>query len=605
MHRRLAILALSIGLVFGWVLGGCYDVPKPACGFVCGANLACPEDYRCLSGRCVLESVVGTAQCDSPDAGVPGDGPQIDSDVPLGPTVISQMPGDLEDNVAINTTITARFSEPVVNVIAGSSFFVADDRFGTVQGVITMPDATTAVFTPSAPLRKGLTHTVSLSDPISDLDGFGLPFTQWQFRTEPDFEPPTIVAQTPPPNATGVTLDTPVTVQFSEEVFNVDSSSFWLLKDGVIVQAFVGFDFTTKIATYSFSGLLEPNTTYTVQLGSQIADPSGNPLVGAPVVWTFTTGADTLAPELTGRFPMPDSTGHSPASNVSISFSEDVSNVTDATFVLRQGTTVIPATVTYFAAQRQAILDPTAQLASGTVYTVTLEPGITDLAGNALAGAPITWSFTTQVDQVGPSLIARSPFPGTSNVSINTVVTATFNEEVTGISSTTFRLTPGGAGAAVSYSAGSRMATLVPAAPLDPATTYTVTLDAGIADLSGNPFSPVPQTWNFSTVSDATPPTAMMTTPAPNATNVATTTSIVLLFDETVNNVGPATFRVSAGGGIGGTYTTAMAGREYTFTPSAPLPAGATVTVSLTSGITDTTGNPLAPVGFTFMTDGT
>ena len=601
MHRRLAILALSIGLVFGWVLGGCYDVPKPACGFVCGANLACPEDYRCLSGRCVLESVVGTAQCDSPDAGVPGDAP-LPPDMSFGPAVIGRMPNDFEDSVPIGTTVTARFSEPVTNVIAGSSFVVFDERFGAVQGTVSMPDPVTAVFTPSAPLRKGIIHTVNLSSPIQDLDGFQLPFTQWQFRTEPDFEPPAVVAQTPMPGATGVALDTPLTVQFSEEVFNVDPSSFSFLKDGISVPGFVGFDFMTKTAIYSYSGLLEPNTTYTVQLGAQIQDPSGNPLAGAPIVWTFTTGTDMTPPELTGRFPVMGDSNVSPFANMNVFFSEEVTNVTNATFTLRQGTTVIPATVTYFAGQAQAILDPMPQLASGTVYTITLEPGITDLAGNPLAGAPTSWSFTTQVDQVGPSVIGRSPLPGTSNVSINSVVTATFNEEVTGISSTSFRLDPGGTGAAVSYSPGARTATLVPAMQLTPATTYTVTLDAGITDLAGNALSPVPQSWTFTTVSDVTPPTATMTTPMPSATNVATSTAIVLLFDEAVNNVGPATFRVTAGGGIGGTYTSAMAGREYTFTPSAPLPAGATVTITLTSGITDVFGNPLAPVSFTFST---
>jgi hypothetical protein len=48
--------------------------------------------------------------------------------------------------------------------------------------------------------------------------------------------------------------------------------------------------------------------------------------------------------------------------------------------------------------------------------------------------------------------------------------------------------------------------------------------------------------------------------------------------------------------------TSAMGGAEYTFTPFMPLPAGTTVTVSLTSGITDNTGNALVPVTYSFTT---
>jgi hypothetical protein len=45
-------------------LTSCYDTPKPACGFTCGANQSCPADYVCsVDNRCRLASGGDTSAC--------------------------------------------------------------------------------------------------------------------------------------------------------------------------------------------------------------------------------------------------------------------------------------------------------------------------------------------------------------------------------------------------------------------------------------------------------------------------------------------------------------------------------------------------------------
>lgn len=66
-------------------LAGCYDVPKPVCGFRCGPEGACPEDYTCdqSDGRCHLNSAPGTLVCGTVDASIPlSDGPPEPLDAP-------------------------------------------------------------------------------------------------------------------------------------------------------------------------------------------------------------------------------------------------------------------------------------------------------------------------------------------------------------------------------------------------------------------------------------------------------------------------------------------------------------------------------------------
>jgi hypothetical protein len=237
--------------------------------------------------------------------------------------------------------------------------------------------------------------------------------------------------------------------------------------------------------------------------------------------------ADTAPPTVTTRVPAPSATNVPIGTNVTATFSEDVTNVTTSTFTLTgPGNTSVPAPIGYNPATRTATLDPTANLANGTVYTATLTSAITDTSSNANALAQVTWTFTTAAagpppDTTPPTVTARSPAANATGVAIGTNVTATFSEDVTGFNTTTFTLKgPGSTAvpAAVSYSAGTRTATLDPTADLTNGTLYTATLTSGIADSANNALATV--TWTFTTATGAAPsgPAFVGASSAANAT---------------------------------------------------------------------------------------
>ena len=70
MRGRLLAIGFGLGsmvaLGLSSIVPACYSPPEPACGFTCGPNGACPDDYSCLSGRCVLAG----ASCGAVDASV-------------------------------------------------------------------------------------------------------------------------------------------------------------------------------------------------------------------------------------------------------------------------------------------------------------------------------------------------------------------------------------------------------------------------------------------------------------------------------------------------------------------------------------------------------
>lgn len=66
-------LALLAGMA-GAIISACYDIPRPACGFVCGPSGECPDGYRCASEHyCHRDGASDSLVCRSPDAALPVD----------------------------------------------------------------------------------------------------------------------------------------------------------------------------------------------------------------------------------------------------------------------------------------------------------------------------------------------------------------------------------------------------------------------------------------------------------------------------------------------------------------------------------------------------
>ncbi|GAA2721565.1 peroxidase family protein [Cellulomonas aerilata] len=290
-------------------------------------------------------------------------------------------------------------------------------RLRVVREVLTPTDAAavdTAVF--SGPLSDytitaaGGVATVA-HDGGAGVDGTDtlrrverLQFTDQTIDTPAVTEAPTVTARTPVADATNVVVGNNVTATFSEAVQGVSGTSFTLRAAGAAadVPAAVTYDAATRVATLNPTADLAAGTQYTATLtggAAAIRDLTNSPL--ATTTWTFTTAApvDTVAPTVTARVPAINATGVAVAADLSATFSEAVQGVTPTTFTLRQGSatgTLVPATVTQSGTTNQWILNPNANLAANTQYTVTLDGGTTAIRDNAnLALTDVTWSFTT------------------------------------------------------------------------------------------------------------------------------------------------------------------------------------------------------------------
>ena len=338
---------------------------------------------------------------------------------------------------------------------------------------------------------------------------------------------------------------------------------------------------------------------------SAAGSPRSIPLTG--------TGGTVSVPTVTAKSPASAATGvalgtATARTAMTATFSQAVTGVSGTSFTLKQGTTSVPAAVSYNATTRVATLTPTAPLVADKSYTLSLTAAIKSASGGGALAAQ-SWSFLTGPR---PTITTTTPASSATGVAIGTAtartpVKATFSEAVTGVSGTSFTLKQGttAVAAAVTYDATTRVATLTPAAALVADRTYTVALSAAIKDAAGNPITA--KTWTFIT---GPRPTVTAKTPASAATGVSRTANATATFSEAVTGL-PTTAAASANFTIKQTSTGAAFAsvasynattRVATLNPTGTLLANTQYTVTLSSGVKDAAGNTLTALSWTFTT---
>ena len=220
--------------------------------------------------------------------------------------------------------------------------------------------------------------------------------------------------------------------------------------------------------------------------------------------------------------------------------------------------------------------------------------GVKDASGNSI-NTPVLESFTGSIDPdiTPPEVVYRSPAPNATNVAVTAQVVITFTEQVD-LGSFVGGVTLSSTGGDVPYTAesgGDSHVTMIPDAPLELNTTYTVTV-SGVQDGAGNALA-ADVSWTFKTtnVVDTTPPTLVSSSPANGAVNVAVDAALSLTFSEAIDqNV----LNASAYPEIDAvSFVWSNEGKTLTVTPITPLIDNQQYTIVFLPGaFQDLAGNP-------------
>jgi hypothetical protein len=431
------------------------------------------------------------------------------------PTVISTNPADSATNVILNTTINATFNETVDPSSINALTFTLTRGTTPIAGVVTYA-GTTATFSPTSNLTPNTVYTGTITTGVRDSAKNAMINNYvWSFTTGagPDLTIPAVTSTDPVNAAIGVAVNKKISAAFSKIMDSLSVINSFILENTTLggTPVYGSVSYTGTTAVFSPSGNLLPNTTYTATITTGAKDLTGNALAGN-YVFSFTTGTttDVTPPTVISTVPANAATGVAFNTKVAATFSKAInpSSVTTASFILKQGTTVIPGSVTYTGLT--ATFSPAGNLTANTTYTATITTGVKDLAGNALVNNYV-WSFTTGTvpDVTPPTVISTDPVNAATGVAPDKKIAATFSKAMDPLSVTTatFILKNGTATVSGTVIYTGITATFSPSANLTSNTTYTATITTGAKDLAGNSLVSN-YVWSFTTLqSIVNPPT--------------------------------------------------------------------------------------------------
>jgi hypothetical protein len=327
------------------------------------------------------------------------------------PTVSSTVPVNEATGVAINTAISATFSEAMALSSITTATFTVKQGTTPVSGTVNYAGLV-ATFKPTGSLAANTTYTATITSGVTDLAGNAMENNYvWNFTTgnTSDAAAPTVISTDPENLATNVALNKKIVANFSEAMdpLTVTAVTFTLQRGTTPVPGAVTYAGTA--GTFTPAANLAANTTYTATISTGAEDLAGNAMANN-YVWSFTTGSapDAVRPTVISTDPANLATNVALNKKIVANFSEtmDPLTITTATFTLKQGTTPIAGAVTY--AGTAGTFTPAVNLAANTTYTATITTGAKDLAGNAMANHYV-WSFTTG---------ATLPLPGPAMVNL-------------------------------------------------------------------------------------------------------------------------------------------------------------------------------------------
>jgi methionine-rich copper-binding protein CopC len=405
----------------------------------------------------------------------------------------------------------------------------------------------------------------------------------------PDVTPPSVISQTPAPNATAVSPSTTVSAVFSEALQPNTAAIGVVDGNNTTVAGAAAYNATTRTLTFTPSTSLSTGTQYTVTV-SGATDAAGNTM--SPTSWVFTTSGPRTCPcTVFSPTATPATTSVSDSGSVElgmkfqtsvdgyitgVKFYKGPSNPGTHTGALWTATGQKLAQVTFTGEtatgwQTAQFPAPIAVKAS-TVYVISYHApsggyAITSggFTGSAAGSSPITapadggtaggngvytysstaafpsssfngsnyWVdaiFTdhlTVIDTTPPTVASTTPASGSTTAAPGGAVSAVFNESIDS-STLTFTVTGSGNQAvagAVSYDDTTHTATFTPTAELATSASYTASVKA--SDQWGNAMT-APYTWSFTTAEPQCPCSVWADTATPAVTSSSDGQSIEL-----------------------------------------------------------------------------
>jgi hypothetical protein len=551
----------------------------------------------------------------------------------LTPTVQSISPVDGASNIALNTFFDVQFNTPLnpvtvcgaatcpTSAMTGANIYLSNGYGGLqLAGVYSMPLPNVVRIVPSSPLPASSTIYLRVTTGLQSITSVPATANYWYASTgtATDATLPVVTNAVPMNGSTGIGVNDTPGVTFSKPIdpVSVNSNTFKVTNGGMPLAGGYWFNSTNTRVNFVPNAPLPANTNLVMTVNG-VLDLVDNPITFSS---SFTTGAgpDFTAPTVV--WTSVSSNESIPTNSaITIQFSESMDATTFSTsniYITDQLLgSHIAATLTWNATQSVAYLAPSAPLASGREYYLSVSGG-TDLAGNQVGGYGIYFYAGLNSASAAPTVINFNPMNGATGLGTNVIIEAQFSAPIDPTTVSGVTLTGGGTVQTTPVmSAANTVLQLVPSAPLAPNTTYTMTV-SGVKDPAGNTVATVTNSFTTGPTYDTTAPTVVTTDPIScnasypdNCPAYGTNVTPKIVFNKplnpiTVNNSSIVLYLNDTGQFIPATVTLSANGLEVTITPQLQLLTNTEYRfyVSYNSYVQDQDGNNITAGWYYFYT---
>lgn len=214
------------------------------------------------------------------------------------PTISGRTPLSGATSVAVNTTVTATFSEPMAAAtINTTNFTLVNQAAAPVASTVALgADQITATLTPNAVLANNNTHTATVLSGVTDIAANSLlANSAWTFTTV-SAVPPTVSSTTPAAGAIDQLITVVPTITFSMAMLSSTITTANItLKDQSAnnVAGTVTLSANGLTATFTPNATLSNSVTYTIGVSTGVKNSAGTAMAAA-FSSTFTTKAAVL-----------------------------------------------------------------------------------------------------------------------------------------------------------------------------------------------------------------------------------------------------------------------------------------------------------------------
>ena len=354
----------------------------------------------------------------------------------------------------------------------------------------------------------------------------------------------------------------------------------------------------------------------TIPAGVFLSAAGGNAIPADTLFFSTAPAIDITAPAISAAMSVGGATDLSANANIIVTFDEPV--VKGSGEIILTPTVGAPITIAVTDPRVTVVggvvtIDPMADLAVGTSYTLTIPAGaFIDASGNS--SPPDTQSFMTApaLDTTPPMLSSSVPANNATDVNVSANIVLTYDEAVQKGSGSITLQPLGGTVVTIPISAAQvsvagSVVTINPTTDLLAGTSYTLMVPAGvIEDLAGNSAGSFILNFATAAAADITPPTINSSAPTSGAT-INAFDNIVLMYSEAVQK-GSGSITLQP---LGGTLVTipisaaqvSVVANVVAIDPTADLVAGTSYTLSFPAGVLqDLAGNNAGSFTLSFNT---